>query len=243
MRYKEALFFLLALMFAGLALADAQAVSPARTVTVAGEGEVNVLPDKAIVSMGAQATEPKLAAAREKVAQAVRSFLDLTRELAIDDKHVQTSQLTVRPEYQWNPETGEQRMIGYFVERQLTVDLRNLEQLGVLMERAVSLGVNVVSGPQFGSSREDELRREALQRAATNARANAQALAESLGAKLGPLRKISAASLDVEPPPVPYAMAKMEAADASAADTYQTGQINFTSQVTAQFDLIVQRQR
>jgi uncharacterized protein len=224
----------------GLAFGADHRPADSRTVTVTGLGEVSAAPDKAVVSMGAQAIEPQLSAARQQVTRAVQSFLRLTRELGIEDKYVQTSQLSVRPEYEWKPDTHQQRLIGYFVERQLTVDLRDLEKLGVLMERAVSEGVNIVSGPQFGSSREDELRREALRRAAADAKTNAEVLAQSLGVTLGPLRRITAGSQGLEPPVIPYAMAKMETADASgAAETYQPGQIRITAQVTAAFDLIV----
>src|SRR5680860_109374 len=208
-----------------------------RVVVVTGSGEARAAPDKAIVAMGAQAIEPELDAAREKVTRAVRAFLDLTTELGIAEKHVQTSQLTVRPEYVWNPKTQRQRQIGYFVERQLTVDLRELDKLGLLMERAVSAGVNIVSGPEFGSSREDALRREALRRAALDARASAMALSDALGIKLGNLRRITAGQQGYVPPIMPYAMAKMETADtASAAETYQTGEINISAQVTAVFE-------
>lgn len=223
---------------AGWSFAADDAERP-RTVTVTGVGDVSAAPDKAIVAMGAQAIEPELGAAREKVTRAVQSFLRLTEELGIADKYVQTSQLTVRPEYEWNPKTQQQRQIGFFVERQLRVDLRDLNELGVLMERAVSSGINLVSGPEFGSSREDELRRVALRRAALDARASAAALCDALGVELGTLRRITAGHQGFAPPVMPYAMAKMEAADTGgAAQTYQAGEINISAQVTAEFDLI-----
>jgi uncharacterized protein len=153
---------------------------------------------------------------------------------------VQTTQLSVRFEYEWNPGTNQQRLIGYFAARQLTVDLRELDKLGSLMERAVPTGVNIVSGPRFGSTREAALRRAAIKRAAVDARANAQSLAQLLG------EGWNAASgyrwkPGFEPSVLPYAMAKMEmAADASeAAETYQTARINISAQVTAEFDLLV----
>lgn len=235
-KYRSLLFPLVWLLIPGLTLAHDEPAD-SRTVIVTGAGDISTQPDQAIVSMGAQAIEPQLGTARQNVTRTVQAFLNLTRELGIDDKYVQTSQLTVRPEYEWNEETRQQRLVGYFVERQLTVDLRNLEQLGLLMERAVSTGVNLVAGPEFGSSREDELRREALARAAVDARANARALAQSLGADLGRLRRITAGGQGFEPPP--YAMARAELSDAGAAETYQTGQIKITAQVTAEFDLLV----
>ncbi len=238
MKKRSLLFFLIYLLAAGLAFGDEDKAA-IRTVTVAGVGEVSAEPDRAIVFMGAQAVEPGLNAAREKVTRTVQSFLRLTRELGIDSKHVQTSQLTVRPEYEWDSEARQQRLMGYFVERQLRVDLRNLNQLGELLERAVSTGVNLVTGPEFGSSRENELRREALEHAAVDARASASALAQSLGVNLGMLRRITATGVGFEPPVMAYAMAKIEQADTSAAETYQAGQITITARVIAEFDLIV----
>jgi uncharacterized protein YggE len=232
------ILLLVCLLLAGVAL-GAENERIHRTVTVTGTGEISAAPDEATVSMSIQALAPQLDAARAKVTQAVQSFLELTRKLGIDNKYIRTSQLTVQPEYQWRHKQGQQRLTGYFVERQLTVDLRDLDLLGVLIERAVSSGVNTVSGPEFGSSREDELRREALKRAAVDAHKNAEALARSLGARLGLLRHITAGSPGIEPPVVTYAMAKADLAQVGAADTYQTGQIKITAQVTGVFDLVV----
>jgi uncharacterized protein len=178
MKNRPLLLLLIYLLTTGLAIgASEKAVSRPCTVVVSGAGEVSAKPDQAIVYMGAQAIDPEFKGAHEKITRAVQSFLALTRELGIDDTYVQTSQLTVRPEYEWNPKTGRQRLIGYFVERQLTVDLRDLEELGMLLERAVSTGVDLVSGPEFASNREDQLRRLALERATLDAQASASVLA------------------------------------------------------------------
>lgn len=59
-----------------------------------------------------------------------------------------------------------------------------------------------------------------------------------MGVKLGPLRRITAGQQGYVPPVMPYAMARMETADsASAAETYQTGEINISAQVNAVFEL------
>ena len=115
--------------------------------------------------------------------------------------------------------------------RQLIVDLRELDKLGSLMERAVPTGVNIVSGPRFGSAREAALRGAAIKQAAVDGRASAQSLAQLLGAKAGMPRRVTAGRQDFEPSVLPCAMAKMKmAADASdAAETYQTGRINISA--------------
>jgi|SRR5215217_153479 len=82
--------------------------------------------------MGVQAIEPQLADGRTNVTRSVQGFFRLNREMKIAEKSVQASQLTLRPEYEWNPDTRQQRLAAYFVECQLTVDLRDLAKLGVL---------------------------------------------------------------------------------------------------------------
>jgi uncharacterized protein YggE len=78
-----------------------------------------------------QAIEPQLADARANVTRLVQAFLRLNREMEIAEKSIQASQLTLRPEYEWNPDTRQQRLTAYFVECQLTVNLRDLAKPGV----------------------------------------------------------------------------------------------------------------
>jgi uncharacterized protein YggE len=51
--------------------------------------------------------------------------------MEIAKKPIQASQLTLRSEYERNPDTRQQRLTTYFAECQLTVYLRDLAKLGV----------------------------------------------------------------------------------------------------------------
>ncbi len=217
-----------------LALAEEQR----REVSVSGDGEVTVVPDEAALTMGVETRTRELQTARDQVSRTVSEFLELARKMGISKESLNTSQLTIRPEYDWNNATRKRRLIGYYVARQIHVELKDLEKLGPLMERATDLGVNQVTGPYFRSSREDELQRVALKRAAEDARRNAEVLAMTLGATLGPVRTIQAGAISPPRPPVPMARAMMmEAADAE--QSYEVGEIKLRAQVNAVFDLVV----
>lgn len=212
-----------------------------RTVTVSGRGEVLALPDSALVRLGVEARGSDQQATQREVEKVVRSFLRACDKLDIEERHVKTAQLNIRPEYDWNNETRKRRLIGYYVHRALEVDLRDLEKLGLLLDQATSLGVNQASNPELRSSRKDELTREALSKAAANARLNAEALAGTLDARLGGVRKISTTDISFRPPPGPRMMA-MEADVSRAgggADTFTTGEIRFSADVIVEFDLAV----
>jgi uncharacterized protein len=209
-----------------------------RTVTVSGHGEIQAEPDRASVTLGIEARKPKLEEARAAVTAGVDNVLKLTRDLKIDPKLVRTMRISVQPEYNWEGNARQRRLIGYYVARQVEIDLRDLDQLGQLLERAVDLGVNQVGDPRLDSSKRRDLEREALAKAVADARLNAEALAKAAGASIGAPRTISASS-GFTPPPMPMLKRTMAAAEAvDASQTYQSGQMTFNGTVEIQYDLI-----
>jgi uncharacterized protein YggE len=208
-----------------------------RSVTVSGQGEVQAEPDRALVMLGIQTRLPKLEEARAEVNKKVEAVLKLTRELKIDSKYVRSTRITIQPEYSYD--NNARNLLGYMVGRQVEVDLRNLEQLGQLLERAADVGVNQLGEPRLDSSKRAELEREAMAKAVADARLNAEALVKAAGGRVGPVRSMSASS-NAAAPPMPFM--RMQAAGAEARDaaqSYQSGQMNFTASVQIEYDLVV----
>jgi uncharacterized protein YggE len=226
-----------------LAAPVAQAADPVmpRLVSVSGEGEVKAQPDMAYVTLGVEARKPTLAEARSLVTAAVERLLALTRELKIDPKYVDASQLQVQPEYRWNEKDSQRVLLGYVVSRQLDLELHDLERLGTLFERAVTAGANQIGGARLDSSQRKQLERDALVRAVEDARVNADTLARAAGVKLGPVQSISASAT----PPMPLEFMKRgmvaaaPMADAAAEQTYATGEMKFAASVSAQYELVL----
>ena len=228
----------LALLLAPLAvLADSDRP---RSVSVSGNGEVTAEPDLAQVTLGVEARRPTMAEARAEVAKTVDRVLALTRDLRIDPKLVNATRVQVQPEYSWNDKDRKRVLLGYMVSRQVQVEVRDLDQLGPLLERAVDAGVNQVNDPVLDSSKRKSLEREAMAKAVEDARLNAETLAKAAGARLGPVRMLNGASSS---PPMPmYRRGPMVMADAAAAppaETYQPGEMKFSATVNAEYDLLV----
>jgi hypothetical protein len=220
-----------------LAVASGEEPRP-RTVAVSGQGEVSAEPDLAHVTLGVESRQPTMAAARAEVAAAVDRVLALCRSLRIDPKLVNATRVQVQPEYSWNEKDRKRTLLGYMVSRQVQVELRDLEQLGTLLERAVDAGVNQVSDPVLDSSRRKDLEREAMTRAVQDAKLNAETLAHAAGVKLGSVRTLNAAASG---PVVPLYKQRMAMADAAMAPeaTYQAGEMQFSATVSAEYDLVV----
>lgn len=211
-----------------------------RTITVSGQGEIQAEPDRAVISLGIESRKLKMEEARAEVTKVVDAVLKLTRELKIDQKYVRTTRINVQPEYNWDNNASERKLIGYYVSRQVEVDLRDLDKLGRLLERSFDIGVNQVGEPRLDSSKRRDLEREALAKAVANARLNAEAVAKAANARIGPPRTISASSGFV-PPPIPMrgkvrAMSAEAAGD--AAQGYQSGQMEFNGTVQVEYDLV-----
>ena len=229
----------LALLLAGTA-ASAQQVESPRTVGVSGQGEVRAEPDRATVMLGVESRKPKLEDARAAVAKTVDAVLKLTRDLKIDPQLVRSTRINVQPEYNWGSSNPNERtLIGYYVARQVEVELHDLEKLGQLLERATDLGVNQMGDPRLDSSKRQDLVREALAKAVVDARQNAEVIAKAAGAKLGNARTINA-NTEFTQPPVPMVRAMAMEAKAAGGAPYQSGEMTFNATVTVQYDLIPQ---
>jgi uncharacterized protein YggE len=120
------------------------------------------------------------------------------------------------------------------------VELRDLELLGTLLERAVDAGVNQVNDPVLDSSRRKDLERDALAKAVEDARLNADTLARAAGATLGPVRTLNGAT---SAPPVPMFRRQVAMADAAMAPeaSYQAGEMKFSASVNAEYDLLIKQ--
>lgn len=226
----------LLLLFTSPALTAAE---PARQVTVDGKGAVSVSPDMARINMSVEARNLDIDAAKMRVNDVSAEFLALCRKLDIDESKVRSTELSIYPEYRWNDDSKQQELLAYRVNRQLEVELADLDDLAELMEGAVEAGVNNVSPPRLMSSRERDLHREALALAAEDAKANAQQLADALGVRLGDVLEISA-SQQIMPPPMLRTAALEMAASADAGQVYNSGEIRFEANVTARFELLAE---
>lgn len=209
-----------------------------RTVSVTGVASVTAPPDRASITASVQARNVDMPTARAKVVGVTAKFLALCKQLRIDESKVSTTGLSIQPEYRWNQNNREQILVGYFVNRQLTVELDDIELLGKLIEGAVDAGVNQVSPPVLNSSQHKKLQRKALAAAAEDAQANAQALANTLGVKLGPVRTLDSSSSGMPAPLMRGARMEAMQADMAPAETYQAGDIEFQGRVNATFDLL-----
>jgi uncharacterized protein YggE len=209
-----------------------------RTITVTGSGSVDAGPDLARLGFAVERRNAAMRVARDGVVRVSQDFLALCKRLGIPENKVRTAGLSIQPEYRYENDGSPPVLVGYIVQRQLDVELTNLDKLGELIEGAIDAGITQTSPPQLDSSRRADRHRDALAAAATDARRNAERIATTLGAKLGPVRQVSIGEAVASPVPMPMAKLAMSAESADAAGSYTPGEVSFEARVTVVFDLL-----
>lgn len=224
----------LAALFLIFLSAAACADDATRTISVSGIGSVETPPDRATLILSIDARESTVAAAQAKAADVTARVLELADTMDIPENRVDTMAATVRPDYRWNRDNNSQQLIGFVAQRQMRLEIHDLEKVGLVVERAVEAGVNQVMPPRLTSSRNRDAYRDALEQAVEDARRNAERLASSLGLTLGDAIQVSAGSPALSPMPVRRAEA-MAMSD-SAAQTYSAGDLTVTANVSVVFE-------
>jgi uncharacterized protein len=165
-----------------------------RTITVVGRGSVRMEPDTATVNLGVQTTGTTIRQAVNEAARTMQDVIDALREQDIENRDIQLTRYNVWVDTGLGPEpmpAQDTTATTYRVNVDVRVTVRDLGNLGAVLEAAIDAGANVIHGVSFGIAELEELETEARALAAENARDRAQALAELHDVELGPVVSIS----------------------------------------------------
>lgn len=223
-------------LMAGLALP-----AYASTITIEGRGEVTAAPDMAMITSG---VTTQGATAREALDANTAAMAELIEELkaaGIQARDIQTSGFSVNPNYVYTDErdangyTLPPKINGYQVANTVTVTVRDLEALGSILDRSVTVGANTVNGVTFAVADPSELYNEARKAAFTDARAKADLYADVADIGLGNIESIS--ETQGFNPPQPYPMYSRAEMAADAAVPVEAGELTFAINVSVQWEL------
>ncbi len=198
-------------------------------LTVSGSGTAEAAPDMAVVSVGVQATESDAEAAMTAVSQKMSALLQAVSEAGVAQADVQTTGLSLSPEYRYRNDGSEPPAISaYTATNGVTLRVRDLDNLGGLLGQLVGEGANRLNGLSFDVADPAPLVADARRKAVADARAAAEVLAEAAGVSLGSIISITDGGAPAQPGP----MMRMEAAVSSADVPVAEGSVGRTSRVT-----------
>jgi len=158
------------------------ALNHPRIISVTGIASIEVAPDEVIVTLGLDSRDKDLAVAKGDNDKQIKQLINITRAAGIPPANVQTSALTMGPEYsdEKNPQ-----FIDYRVSQTVVVTMMDLSKYESLMTSFLHVGVKRVDGVYFTVADPSKLRAEVRLKALQAAQEKAAAMAGQLGQKIG----------------------------------------------------------
>ncbi|HVZ92857.1 MAG TPA: SIMPL domain-containing protein [Rhizomicrobium sp.] len=183
-----AAIILLAQALSAAALADPPAP---RILTVSGEGEIKTAPDAARLSTGVSTQARTAAEALSQNARAMTSVFEALKRAGVEAKNIQTSNITLQPQYAASKPGQAPRVTGYEASNTVDVAVYDLKALGPVIDALVAAGSNQIDGPSFFIADPKPFLERARKAAVEDAIAKARTLAEAAGVRLGPIQSIA----------------------------------------------------
>jgi hypothetical protein len=169
-----------------LASASSANNSEPQGLSVSGEGRASATPDVALLGLGVSAKASTVGAANSQAQQAMTALLDSLAANGIQEKDIQTSGLSIQPEYEYAP-PNEQVLTGYRVSHMLQVKVRDIDRVGEVIDDAVQASGDLLQMQSISLTIDDTtaLSSQARAEAVADAQATAEELAALAGVTLG----------------------------------------------------------
>lgn len=170
------------------------------TIIVNGDGQVTAIPDIAVIRLGVQTNGENLADIQSDNARISQTVLQALDQYSLTD--IRTFQYQVNKVFEY--EDGKQIDRGYSVRNIFELRSDNMDQVGMIIDTAVSSGANVVELIEFEVSDADSYYLESLKLALDNGYQKAYTIAESLGIDKEPIPVKITESSTLTIPPRPF---------------------------------------
>lgn len=203
-------------------------------ITVAGTGKFFAKPDIALVSVGVRSESTASQDAVNRGNKIMADIINAVKESGVDEKDMQTTAYNLMPNYDY---TEEGRIFkGYSLDQRVSVKIRDFSKISEILDKATSNGANDVGDLQFTLDNPEASKAEARTKAIEQAKERAVSLFAQSGLKMGKLINVyedyAGCGFGGCPQPM-YAMgSEMMAKDASIAPQIQSGQLEFTANVS-----------
>jgi uncharacterized protein len=200
-------------------------------ITVNGEGTVKASPDMATATLGVRTENLNLQEAQSENAQKANKLVTALTGLGIPKEDIRTADYRVDPIYTY--EEGKQLFQGYRVTHLYSITIRNVDQVGMVIDTAVANGANEIMNIQFTVSDHQSYYNQALSLAVINSFQKAGIIARTFGLTSQPqLLKLTEESQ--KSVPGPYLVASFEKTSGSGTPI-EPGQLEIKAALTATY--------
>jgi uncharacterized protein len=239
--FKAAFAFAVVAAFATPQIAAAQTTTtvpapPAQgtLLQINAEGRSEARPDMATINLGVTTEGRTAQAALQDNARQMNALTQALRRAGVAERDIQTSNVSVHPQQQYR-ENQPPLITGYQANNMVTAKVRNVNNVGRVIDAAVAAGGNTIHGVHF-SHQEPEAQLDVARRnAIAEARRRADLYASALNMRVVRIVAVSEGGGYSPPMPMPMMAERMAAADASTP--VSPGQIETRAHVNVTFEL------
>jgi len=204
-----------------------------RTITVSATCTAEAEPDQARITSGVSTEASTAREALTSNSDAMNKVISELKAKGIDAKDIQTASFSVEPVMDYSKDGQPPKLRGYRVSNQVVVLVRNLDNLGSVLDELVTAGANQIQGLAFEVSKAETLKDEARKNAIANALRRAKLLAAAAGADVGEVVQIS----EETTPDMPVVYAAPRFAKAQASVPIERGTSTLEARVTTTWRL------
>ena len=158
-------------------------------ISVNGYHKISAVPDILRLSLSLIETGRDVEEVSQSVSKRTTRLIKELKNLGIDKKDLTSSHLRIVPHYNW--QNREQVYVTTEVARDIEVILRDLSQYDEFIRTLLKAKAGRINSTVLESSKEDSLRKKALQAAMANARNKAELLVSDLNVKVGSVYAIT----------------------------------------------------
>ncbi len=230
-------FFILTLMMMMICATTFAEELKVPTISVSGEGVVEVAPDRATVTLGVVTREKNPAAVQSSNARAAQSVINSIVALGVERRNITTGNYNFSPTYRHHND-GRTELDGYEAVNSVTVIVDDLSMVGKIIDAALKNGANRVDDLSFGLRNKTAYQDEALRLAILDAKRKAEVAASALGKNILGVCNVSINSASVSAPRN-YKMARAMTEDAAVGleTPVEGGTLNCSASVHVEFEI------
>jgi uncharacterized protein YggE len=210
-----------------------QAITGTR-LDIAATGEVTRVPDIARINAGVVTQAPSATAAISQNAQRMQSVRSALRRAGIADRDIQTSQISLNPDYRY-VENQPPQLTGYRASNEVSVRFRDIANTGRILDALVAQGANQINGPMLELDRPEEALDEARTAALRTAQARAELYARAMGKRVRRILSVSEAG--TSPQPILRTFDVAEQSSARAVTKIDPGEQRIAVTLSVSFEL------
>ncbi len=204
-----------------------------RLLSVTGSGTVSLTPDVAYINIGVHTEMDTASAAVSANNSQTQKVIDALEQAGVDAKDIRTTNFSIYPNVQYDPQTNQKVGTTYVVDNTVYVTSHDIAKLGALLDATVSAGANSVNSIQFDVADKTAAIKQARDAAVKDARTQADELAKAAGISLGPIQTVE--FYNSIPTPTVNGIGKGGGGAAEAAVPIQSGQLMLTVTVNMSY--------